>query len=648
MGKCIGRVVLVMLALLAAGWGMAAPALLEDAGRIRALAREIEGVMATPTDAGVGHIYHDVYPAFAEPFNFALNMRELHPDPRAMTLTRYTDAMLAAGLNAELVWHLRRCCLELFHDHPAAIAPEIHSILRGNDVTAQKKAISFIQSAELTAFTDDLIALFKRAPDANQEYGLRDFIANVIARSGDARVIPLLMSDVKRPLRYMQDMYVACRNRPAPAAIVALLSAREASVRWQACYVLSSTRDPALVPHVLRLAKDVDPQVREYAAMMAFNLPAEAFARVRPAMVVLLSDPVFTTAARVVILFAARQGDPVCKPALLRLLRENQDDGQGLIRQLVDMAGRLTGTPLVVTYTHEGRLEDTVQNREALAAFARTVPGADLSLFLPRLPDAAAARRRATGFLRAVDWTPGTGAKADITPPAPDAAWGNDVWTVQYPGMRLVLDRYSGLVRLAQGEPSTYAYGAPLTEHSAEIAARSLLITAGLTGGEGEYWLEANAPAADGTWQVRFRRFLRHYAFREDTAVVSFDAHSGRLHELIIAQPSPRPASLESLSNKEQAITSALNFMGAQGWHAGKAKPLSATLQIVRPDNTWAVRAGKAKSLQYDYQHPRLAWVVVFDAPWQHTELWYTTGYGIIGGRYSGPLTKGSTVDEPE
>ena len=110
------------------------------------------------------------------------------------------------------------------------------------------------------------------------------------------------------------------RERKADPALVALLDAKDAQVRWRAAYGLAESGDPALVGHIEKLVCDDNPQVREAAANMGLCLDKEAYKRVRPAIVALAKDP-DPNVKKFVLMCLARRRDAACGPALLEMAR---------------------------------------------------------------------------------------------------------------------------------------------------------------------------------------------------------------------------------------------------------------------------------------------------------------------------------------
>lgn len=169
----------------------------------------------------------------------------------------------------------------------------------------------------------------------------QDFAAYALRGIDDPLAIPILVRH--GVTRHFEVLRALQRNRPANTALLDELTHRDAEVRWRAAYALAESRDPHLVPTVERLARDESPKVREQAANIGFELPAEAFLRVRLVLVKFLADPAVEVRSFVVVLFASRK-DPVCANALYDLLANEQTLESWRQSNLVQALDNLTGS----------------------------------------------------------------------------------------------------------------------------------------------------------------------------------------------------------------------------------------------------------------------------------------------------------------
>jgi HEAT repeat protein/cyclophilin family peptidyl-prolyl cis-trans isomerase len=121
-------------------------------------------------------------------------------------------------------------------------------------------------------------------------------------------------------------------SRDDIAPIVRWTSARDVEVRWRAAWALFRPRNPAAVPHLMRLASDSSPDVR-YWAVRGVVPPAPAGRRGRgeaassPAPQAAAADPSFDlTAASAILRRATRDSDRRVRTEAVRALAFYTDD----------------------------------------------------------------------------------------------------------------------------------------------------------------------------------------------------------------------------------------------------------------------------------------------------------------------------------
>lgn len=191
--------------------------------------------------------------------------------------------------------------------------------------------------------------------------GLRDL--------GDPRAIGLLLGeDAERGIvRYFEFIRTLQRRRTANAQLLTLLSSGDAGVRWRAAYALAESGDAGVVEPVLKLLRDRDARVRAQALWIASQLPADAKERTWAAGVPLLGDQDLDVRITCVTCFAYEK-DPICAPALLRLLKDEtlgEVTHGNLVRAMESLAGQSFGYHI----GSDAWQPSTENNKAAIAKF---------------------------------------------------------------------------------------------------------------------------------------------------------------------------------------------------------------------------------------------------------------------------------------
>jgi len=206
--------------------------------------------------------------------------------------------------------------IALFGKHKEIIAPLLKADLQSRKKNLVVRALNVIGDARLKEYYDAVADIFKN------DAALADDAAHTLTYLGGPRVIRLLIEkDPKDPLHYEDHLRSLSKSRPADPLLIKLLRSKDAATRAKACHILIESGDDALVPEVIRLVKDDDPDVRWFAAAMAFRFSKEGFARVRSSLITLLTDKSVQVRLSVAQSFASN-GDKVCARTLLELLQD--------------------------------------------------------------------------------------------------------------------------------------------------------------------------------------------------------------------------------------------------------------------------------------------------------------------------------------
>jgi HEAT repeat protein len=282
-------------------------------------------------------IYRDVWPVLkielltAMAVNTTLALNGL--DEASLTPEELAAIYLRQGGWPVVAEAARARCRQLLATH----AKEVEGLAREDLETKDTKRLR----RGLQAAGDfRLIALYY--PVAAQLDGTEEvFAAYALRELNDPRAIPLLVRH--GVVRHFEVLRALQRGRPANPELLAFLDDKDPEVRWRAAYALAESGDPRLAPVVERLARDDSSQVRAEAANIGFLLPSDAFLRVRPALVTMLSDKSADVKSTVAIYFASHE-DVVCAKALYELLVQEEKLEPWRQSNIVQSLQTLTGS----------------------------------------------------------------------------------------------------------------------------------------------------------------------------------------------------------------------------------------------------------------------------------------------------------------
>jgi HEAT repeats/PBS lyase HEAT-like repeat len=308
--------------------------------KVRDLFLNVERAARLPApqqDLETARIYRDVWPVLEREMLTAMAFNAAAA-PNAVEEQNLTPEELATAYERQGGWPFvaeaaRNRCRRLLGSHPKLVEGLAREDLGSKDRKQLQRGLQAAGRFHLNALYESVAAQL----DGTEQ----DIAASALGDLNDPRAIPLLARHgIKRHFEVLRRLQ---RGRPANSELLALLDEKDAEVRWRAAYALAESGDPRLAPIVKRLARDEASEVRVQAANMAFLLPSEAFIRVRPVLVGLLTDKSVDVSLSVAILFATRK-DPVCAKALYDLLAQEAKLEPWRQSNLVQALQTLTGS----------------------------------------------------------------------------------------------------------------------------------------------------------------------------------------------------------------------------------------------------------------------------------------------------------------
>ncbi len=264
---------------------------------------------------------------------------------------------------------------------------------------------------------------------------------------------------------------------------------------------------------------------------------------------------------------------------------------------------------------------------------------------------------RASKFFTNVGWTanaiPAARAKVEHKGPS----WSPDRWSVQFEGLSVDVDSANGRVRYAsRGDVLSKRTKdiVKITKEYADKQAANYIKAMGLDIRDTRL-LTSQAVThfsqpGGMQWEVRYARIYKGYEFRHDHLSVDLDPLDGSLLGAGSGFDSPPPEDTTVNITKGQAACTARGYLMELGLTAGKVvsreitpsigKRVPSGPQIVQPWDVyeyWEVRATPPDPAPVS----RLAWVIVFDAPWSGTAVFVDAADGdILGGEYTNDRPK--------
>jgi HEAT repeat protein len=265
-----------------------------------------------------------------------------------------------------LLGEIHRTGYHVLNKHRAELRPLVLADLVSAKEKEVKWALHIIsQLRPADEFFDAVLAVFEKNAVCSDAAGvtLRDI--------DDPRAIVALVNrdpnlvGVGGHIRHLQ------RKRKADPAVVRLLDAKDAEVRGRAAYALAESGDPALLGRIEKLVKDANPRVRLNAANMGFCMEKTAYRQIRPALVLLMTDPDPDVKKFVRAALAYRQ-DPDYAKKLLDMVRYT-NLGQREHGDVVALISAMAGTNFGYDGSDTGWRPTTTKNQAAIARFAAWV-----------------------------------------------------------------------------------------------------------------------------------------------------------------------------------------------------------------------------------------------------------------------------------
>ncbi|BCM91659.1 hypothetical protein IAD21_03534 [Abditibacteriota bacterium] len=223
----------------------------------------------------------------------------------------------------------------------------------------------------LNSFYEDVVKVPDREPKLEQS------VVGTLVVLNDQRAIKLLIAkDPGKPTHYYEAIASLSEKDPKNAALlglVPLLNSKDSRQRFEALWALGHIDSSILLPHVRRLLKDSDAQVRWLAVNFAFAANDSEFDRFRPQLIKALNDSDefvrYVTSSGFV-----RKHDAVSAPTLLQLLK-SPTASLSIKAAVADDVRRLMGNTF--DYIVDGAVtpEQTIvaRNQLALAKFEKWI-----------------------------------------------------------------------------------------------------------------------------------------------------------------------------------------------------------------------------------------------------------------------------------
>ena len=313
-------------------------------------------------------LYRDAFPRLDRSrasglafFDFAFRR-----DAEKRTPEQQADAILAdkrAGW-PWLVVSARERTAQILRKHLVTLRPLVEADLRSRDKGEVRRALRSLCAVPQRELFGHVLAVFKGGG------GMSELASYALRELADPRAIPHLVGqDPEGLTQHCGVLRSLQKGRPAHPSLVRLLSSKDAAVRSQAAHALAESGDPSLIPHVERLVKDAEPDVRQNAANIGLCLPGKAFALVRPALLPLLADPDAGVRLFAAVCFAERK-DSGCAKALLALIVD-ESIGELPHSRVHQAIHTLTGSYFGYYHGSDGWRPTTARNRAAIARFAQ-------------------------------------------------------------------------------------------------------------------------------------------------------------------------------------------------------------------------------------------------------------------------------------
>lgn len=306
-------------------------------------------------------MYREVCPLLAGGIHLAWSPSNLTAAP-GETAERYADRLQASNGVGMLAEVGRRQCTAVMRRHAEVLAPLLREDLRNGSLAQRERALRVVDQTNAIGLFDDVVAAL-RDPDPM-------YAAQALRTLHDPRAIPLLVARFPdEPTRYFEILRSLQLDRPAHPALLALLHADDAKVRWQAAYALSESGDPALAPLARILTRDPDADVRRQAGRMGLMLHPPARAQIRESLLRLLSDPDVGVRVEIATHMASLQ-DRAAAPALLELVRLEDTLVNWRQSNVTQAVQTLTGSYFGL---QPGTPSPPAVRQKALAAFAQWI-----------------------------------------------------------------------------------------------------------------------------------------------------------------------------------------------------------------------------------------------------------------------------------
>ncbi len=259
------------------------------------------------------------------------------------------------------------------------------------------------------------------------------------------------------------------------------------------------------------------------------------------------------------------------------------------------------------------------------------------------------ATARALRFFQDVGWEPDRGGQypeGDEVTALSVRRHGADCWDVTLNNLSAQVSRGTSMVvgcqkrRLFRDMPED---SPTIEEAAANELALSYLAAGGVPLDDAVIWKSELTRDRDA-WRVYLRREHNGFLFYEhDWDLVILEPEDGRLWAYGHNFRSPLPDTTRVLLTEEQAVSVAREYLADLALEAGGLT--SAELLIVQPDDYWEHEAVNQVPPAWELPvalQSRLAWVVIFDKPWEGTMVWIDSETGApLGGAHTRTVPQG-------
>jgi len=235
-----------------------------------------------------------------------------------MTPEEVADAILKKHNELVLRIGARQRCMQTLAGNLDVLRPLIVQDLKSADAREIRRGLEAINDLHLVDFDDAVVDIYLADHRKDVQVSARSALWMLSTEKTIARLVADVEKEPTRIVRHEQVLNLILRERPAPPAILRLLDSKDATIRAAAADVLRYCADESLVPHVRKLAKADDAKLRASAAYMGCAQEGEAYAKVREAVLPLLTDADMNVRC-IAAISLAQHKEPAAAPVLLEL-----------------------------------------------------------------------------------------------------------------------------------------------------------------------------------------------------------------------------------------------------------------------------------------------------------------------------------------